>query len=306
MSVPQPAQDPTAVAPSAPTISVLLPAFGSTGGSSVAIFGSNLQTVTSVTFGGAPAAEVVHNALGLTVTAPPHAPGNVVIVVTNQSGSATANYAYIGLTPGPSVASISPGSGPSAGGTYFQIKGNVLTGATVRFNGIPATNVTVNASGTIITGTVPAGAVGNATVTVTTPAGTAQVFGGYSYTSPVQPPTASSISPASGSATGGTSFTITGTNLSGASVAFNGVPATGVTVNGAGTSLTGTTPAGTVGNATVVVFNPAGAVLVPGGYSYTSPVQPPTASSISPASGSATGGTSFTITGTNLSGASVT
>ncbi|WP_285509723.1 IPT/TIG domain-containing protein, partial [Streptomyces sp. NBRC 13847] len=62
-------------------------------------------------------------------------------------------------------------------------------------------------------------------------------------------PTASGISPTTGSTAGGTAFLITGTNLTGASVTFNGVAATSIVVNGGGTSLTGTTPAGSSGNA---------------------------------------------------------
>ncbi|WP_285509729.1 IPT/TIG domain-containing protein, partial [Streptomyces sp. NBRC 13847] len=65
---------------------------------------------------------------------------------------------------------------------------------------------------------------------------------------------------------GGTAFTITGTNLTGASVTFNGVAATSIVVNGGGTSLTGTTPAGTPGNAPVIITTPTGTTTVPGGY----------------------------------------
>ncbi|WP_285509725.1 IPT/TIG domain-containing protein, partial [Streptomyces sp. NBRC 13847] len=64
-------------------------------------------------------------------------------------------------------------------------------------------------------------------------------------------PTATFLSPNAGPTSGGTAFTIGGTNLTGASVTFNGVAATSIVVNGGGTSLTGTAPAGTAGNATV-------------------------------------------------------
>lgn len=58
-------------------------------------------------------------------------------------------------------------------------------------------------------------------------------------------PTVTSVSPASGSASGGTAVTITGTNFTGASaVTFGGVAATGFTVNSA-TQITATAPAGT-------------------------------------------------------------
>ena len=76
---------------------------------------------------------------------------------------------------------------------------------------------------------------------------------------PTTPPAISQVSPASGSLAGGTSITITGTNLAGAAtVMINGVPATNVlAVNP--TTVTAVTPAGTAGTASVVVFTPNGA-----------------------------------------------
>jgi hypothetical protein len=83
-------------------------------------------------------------------------------------------------------------------------------------------------------------------------------------------PTVSSISPASGTASGGTAVTITGTNFaSGATVAFGGVAAGGVTVVSP-TSITATTPAHTTGAADVVVTNNDGqSGKLAGGYTFT-------------------------------------
>lgn len=55
-------------------------------------------------------------------------------------------------------------------------------------------------------------------------------------------PTVTSISPAQGPATGGTVVTITGTNLSGATVTFNGNAATNLFYNADGTQMIATTP----------------------------------------------------------------
>lgn len=61
-------------------------------------------------------------------------------------------------------------------------------------------------------------------------------------TAPAPAPAVTAVSPASGTTSGGTSVTITGTNLNGATdVAFGGTPATGVTCTG--TSCTATSPA---------------------------------------------------------------
>jgi hypothetical protein len=117
-------------------------------------------------------------------------------------------------------------------------------------------------------------------------------------------PTVSSISPSSGSTSGGTSVTITGTGfVSGAAVNIGGT-ASGVHVVSS-TSITATTPAHSAGSVNVVVTNSDSQTgTLSNGYSYTNP--PPNVTSISPTSGPTTGGTSVTITGTGfLSGATV-
>ena len=76
------------------------------------------------------------------------------------------------------------------------------------------------------------------------------------------------VSPASGPAAGGTSVTITGTNLTGATaVNFGATPAATFTVNTA-TQITATSPAGS-GTVNITVTTPAG----------TSPLTAPTGSS---------------------------
>jgi hypothetical protein len=79
---------------------------------------------------------------------------------------------YIGTGPAaPCITSVSPKSGPAAGGTSVTISGINFTGATaVKFGTAAATGVIVH-SGTSITATAPAGT-GTVNVTVTTPAGT--------------------------------------------------------------------------------------------------------------------------------------
>lgn len=119
-------------------------------------------------------------------------------------------------------------------------------------------------------------------------------------------PTVNSISPTSGTVSGGTPVTISGTGfLSGASVSLGGTAATGVTVVNS-TTITATTPSHSAGSATVVVTNTDGqSGSKSSAFNYTNPA--PTVSSISPASGSVNGGSAVTITGTGfLSGATVT
>ena len=65
------------------------------------------------------------------------------------------------------MSSVSPNTGPTAGGTSVTITGtNFASGATVKFGSAAATNVVV-VSGTTITATTPAGSAGAVTVTVT-------------------------------------------------------------------------------------------------------------------------------------------
>ncbi|WP_161492852.1 putative Ig domain-containing protein [Pseudomonas putida] len=114
-------------------------------------------------------------------------------------------------------------------------------------------------------------------------------------------PTLSGISPNNGSTAGGTSVTLTGTNLTGATaVTIGGTAATSVTVVNA-TTITATTPAHAAGTVNVTVTTPGGTATLTNAYSYVTPV--PTLSSVSPNSGTTAGGTSVTLTGTNLTGA---
>jgi hypothetical protein len=162
-----------------------------------------------------------------------------------------------------------PASGPTTGGNIVLLVGLNLSGATgVSFGGTPAVVISSDPIGLTAVVIAPAQAAGVVPVTVTTAAGTTNAVN-YTYVGTVPAaPTASAITPATGPAVGGTSFTVTGTGLTGAIVLFNGVPATGVSVNAAGTSLTGITPAGVAGTATVIVVNPAGSATVLGGFLY--------------------------------------
>jgi hypothetical protein len=256
--------------PSTPSIGAIVPESGPvSGGNAVLILGSGLANATSVTFGKIPATILFQDPFGLViiVAAPALAAGAVPVVVTNAGGtSAPATYTY--LPPaGPVVFTMTPTSGPAVGGTPFTIIGSNLTSASVTFNGIPATSVVVDASGTILTAVTPPGAAGNATVVVTTPAGSTTVAGGFTYTGAL-PPTATSITPLVGPAAGGTPFTIIGSNLTGASVSFGGTPATSIVVNVDGTVLTGVTPAHVAGTLVVTVTTPGGTVTVPGAFTF--------------------------------------
>jgi fibronectin type 3 domain-containing protein len=130
------------------------------------------------------------------------------------------------------------------------------------------------------------------------------IFDNFRAAKPSSPsaPTVSAISPNTGSASGGTSVTITGTGFSaGASVSLGGAAATSVSVVSS-TSINAVTPAHAAGTVSVVVTNTNGqSGTLANGFTYGSPPPTPTVTAISPASGPSTGGTSVTITGTGFS-----
>ena len=205
--------------------------------------------------------------------------------------------------PPPTVNTVSPASGPTAGGTAVTISGgNFVSGATVAFGGKPATNVTY-VSRTTLTAETPAHDVGAVDVVVTNPDQDGDIQsdtlpGGYTYG-----PTPSSVSPTCGPTRGSTTVTISGTGfVSGVTVDFGGKPTTNVTFVSS-TTLKGETPAHAEGAVDVVVTNPGGeSGTLLDGYTYGL-----TFGSVLPASGPTEGGTTVAISGTCfVSGTTVT
>ena len=133
----------------------------------------------------------------------------------------------------------------------------------------------------------------------------AVVYETASGTSSAPPPAVTAVSPASGPAAGGTAVQITGSNLSGGSVAFGTAAATGVSCGP--TLCTATSPAGT-GTVNVIVTTASGTSNTSAADQFTYTTSPPPApavTAVSPASGPAAGGTAVTVTGTSLTGGSV-
>ena len=297
------------IAAGSPIISMVSPASGTAlGGTTFAISGTNLNGATSVKVDGVAAPIVFINTTCITARTPAGTVGVKNVAVTTPRGTATKANAFTYVSPAPTITTISPTSGTTLGGTAITITGTNFTGATsVKVNGVAATSVVV-LSATSITARTPAaksttsvGNVGAKSVSVTTPKGTATKANGFTY---VVLPTITSVSPSSGTTLGGTAFTITGTNLSGAtSVKVNGVAATSVAVVSA-TKITAKTPAGTAGAKSVAVTTPSGTATKASAFTYFIPV--PTISSILPRSVPTQGGTEVTFTGTNLSGATLT
>jgi autotransporter-associated beta strand protein len=155
--------------------------------------------------------------------------------------------------PAPTIASISPPSGPQAGGTSVTIRGSdFVAGSLVTFAGVPATSVVV-LDATTISATTPGGTLGAQDVLVLGPRSSGTLLaGGYTYLTAAAP-TLTAITPANGSALGGTTVTLTVNNVGAApAVTFNGVAATAITWVDA-TTVTCVTPAMTGSDATADV-----------------------------------------------------
>jgi len=174
------------------------------------------------------------------------------------SSAVAAFFVVHAPAPAPAVTGVSPSGGPLGGGTSVTVTGTNFTGATaVDFGSTPGTGIVVNGGGTSLTVTAPAGAAGTVDVTVTTPSGPSATSpaDGFTY---FAVPTVTRVSPATGPGTGGTTVTVTGTNLVGASaVDFGFNPATHVVVSSP-TSLTATAPSGSPGFVDVTVTTPGG------------------------------------------------
>ncbi|UOQ98329.1 IPT/TIG domain-containing protein [Hymenobacter sp. 5317J-9] len=137
--------------------------------------------------------------------------------------------------------SFSPGAGV-VGATVTLTGVGLGAVQAVAFGGVSAPGFTVNAGGTVLTVAVPIGAHSGA-IAVLGPDGTAW---GASPFQVLAAPVISSFAP--GTAAPGTTITITGTGLLGAtSVLLGSMPVTGFVVNAAGTSLTFVVPASSTG-----------------------------------------------------------
>ena len=283
----------------APVIWAITPPSGSVdGGTAVTLRGEGFTGATSVVFDTtlAPGWTVVSDTQ-ITVTTPAHAAGLVNVRVEAPGGSATFRDGYT-FARTATVSSVAPNTGPSSGGTNVSITGTGFAGVTdVSFGGV-SVPFTVN-SATSITTTAPELAAGPADVVVTTAGGTSAVTSSSTFTS-VASPTISNVAPNAGPIAGGTTVTVGGTNLSGASVVIGGTPVTAVT---SATTAVFTLPAHVAGAVDISVTTAGGTTTSVNAFTY---VAPPTIASLSPTTGTRDGGTLVQISGTNLAGATVT
>lgn len=256
----------------APTITSVSPtSIGTTGGTTVSIFGTNFVQGATVKFDTLSATGVsVVSDTQITAIAPAHAAGTATVTVTNPDNqTATSTITYV--VPGPSISAISPQSGPNSGGTQVTIAGSgFASGATVSIGNRAATVVSVSDSQIVIK--TPLGPADEQLalaqdVTVTNPDGTAARLP-RAFTWTLAPLTITAISPNTGG--NGTQVTLRGTGFTtgvATTITVGGVAATGIHVVDAAT-LSFTAPAHANGTVDVVVTVGANSVTSIGGFTY--------------------------------------
>lgn len=293
-----------------PTISNVNPTSGAAG-TVVTVFGTHFTGATAVTFGAnnTPAQSfTVNSATQITATiASGTTTGPGPVRVVTPAGTATIN-GFLVTSTAPTVTGI---VGPINGlltwivtGGLLTINGTNFTGATAvtigtgntpvtNFTVVSATQITCRVSGATTTGSGP--------IRITTPGGTV-VSNNYTIISGL--PVINSFTPTTGTA--GTTVVINGAQLyidNGApnptvTIGANNTPAT--VLGYSGNDLSVSVGAGTT-TGPITVTTTYGSVTSVSNFNVSSPT--PTVTSVSQLS--ATAGTTITITGTNLTNASV-
>lgn len=273
------------------------------GGQTITLTGSGFTDSVTVFFGTTPGTSVDANVAGtsLTVVTPAKSAGLSDITVSN--GTSTANLLQsFRFIADPTITDFSPKNGPLQGGTLVTVTGTNFFGdsdeLTVLFGTVAATDVTPAANGLSLTAIVPVMSGNNDTVkiTVTTKAGTILSTADFEY----RQQTITSVSPQYGPVGGGNVVTITGTNLLGATEVKFGLNASPNILSVSNTVITAIAPAGS-GTVDVSVKIGDTSVAKQGAYTY---LTAPSVTAITPNVGGIAGGTTVTITGSNLKGVS--
>jgi hypothetical protein len=296
-----------------PAVTGVTPNSGSTvGGTVVTVSGSGFTGATSVQFQSASGsvAALSYTVLSdstLLVTAPPGAAGTVDITVTSYAGTSatgSADHFTYNAASAPTITSLNPSTGSTAGGTFVTITGTGFLGATgVSFGGTPAASFAILSDTTILATTPPLPA---ETVDVTVSAyGLTSALNGSDrfVVTAVSAPAVTGLTGSPGTTAGGTTVTVTGTGFTGASaVLFGSVAAAGFTVN-SDTSITAVSPPQGTGTVDVIVVTPTGTSAVSSSdhFTYNSGTAP-TVTGLSQTGGGTGGGTVVTITGSNFTG----
>jgi hypothetical protein len=285
----------------APTVTAVTPALGPLqGGQTVTVSGTGFTSQTRVSMGGSVLGNVrVLGATSLQGVTPAGTAGPQDVVAVTEGGSATLTRGYE-YAPLPTLVSITPSSGSTAGGTKVTLSGSgFVTGTTATIDGKALTQVQLTDRSTLV-GIVPTGTLGAKNVRVTNPSGSATLTGAFTYVPP--PLRLTHVEPALGPPAGGTRVTFKGAGfVAGATqIQVGGQAATSLQLVD-GNTVTALVPAHAEGPVDVVVSNGIETVWLAGGYEYVTPrAEPPRITWLEPLAGVRTGGTQVTIRGVNF------
>ena len=286
----------------APNITSVNPASGpQDGGYTVTLTGTGFENTLVILVGGLPATNVtVVNSTTVTFRMPAGLqPGPVTILVTTTGGTDTVTFTYGAAA---TVSSISPISGPAAGGTTVTVTGTGFTGAnSVTIGGTVVNNITV-VNNTTITFLTPQHSAGTAQVVVNGDGGDSTQVAIFTYLAANLSPTITVMSPGIGTVDGGTQVTIYGTGfLLANSVTFGGVAATNISVVN-NTTIIATTPAHAAGSVNVIVTTPVGSStsVTASQFTYVAANTVPVIDTMTPRSGPTGGGTTVVFRGLGL------
>ena len=232
-----------------PKVTSVEPASGSTvGGTAVVIKGTGFLAGSTVTIGSKATNVEIVSEKEIKAKTVATAAGKDEVVVGYASGVvSTGGPSYTYIAP-PTVSSVTPAEGSTAGGTAIKVKGTgFVAGAKVKI-GEEATSVVI-VSETEITAKTAATAAGKDEVVVEDEKGTSSAGPSFSY---VAPPKVTSITPNEGPSSGGTSVVIKGTGFRKGSTVGIGAMATSVVIVSE-TEITAKTAATTPGKNEVVV-----------------------------------------------------
>ncbi len=170
----------------APVVTALYPNFGPlAGGTTVNVIGSQFMNGARVTIGGISCDSITFNSsTSLTCVTPAGSAGAKAVVVTNpdaQSATLANGFTYSnGMAP--TISTVTPNSGPLAGGTTITIIGSgFIPGAVVTIGGISCDTI-VFLSTTSLTCVSPIGTLGAKSVIVTNPDNqSATLSSGFTY-----------------------------------------------------------------------------------------------------------------------------
>ncbi len=180
---------------SGPRIAVTSPIVGTTnGGTIVSITGTDLVRTSEVMIGDTTVSFTVESDTLVRFVTPASSSGAVSISVTTPGGSTTSTVAFEYTTSAlvPVIGSITPVTGPVAGGTTITVTGQYFSGSysdsvSAAINGISGSSIVLIDDSTLTFVSPPGAAATGLDVTVATGGGLGTLAGAFTYTAPPAP-----------------------------------------------------------------------------------------------------------------------